>query len=237
MSNDNKSSKCLVITGGSKGIGLSTVERFMREGYRIINLSRSPIAIADATHIDADFAKMGWQVEAAARLESAIGTARSIVLVHNAALQMMGGTADVTAEQMRLMFEINVVAPSILTQLLLPKMSPGSAIIYVASTMGVRATRNLAGYVASKHALVGLMRSTCQDLAGSGIHTSCVCPGFTRTDMLSGFGGEVLKHLASLTTQNRLIEPAEIADAIYFAATNPALNGSILAADLGFIEP
>ena len=95
----------------------------------------------------------------------------------------------------------------------------------------------MVAYATSKHAVAGLMRSTAQDLAGTGIHTACICPGFTNTEMLQGYGGEALSHLASLVTQKRLIAPAEIAELLFHAAQNPVVNGSMIQADLGFIEP
>jgi 3-oxoacyl-[acyl-carrier protein] reductase len=94
-------------------------------------------------------------------------------------------------------------------------------------------------YVVSKHALLGLMRSTCQDLSGTGVHTVCVCPGFTDTEMLrSHVGGnaEILAAIASGVTANRLIEPVEIARTIQFAAREPVLNGAVLHANLGQIN-
>ena len=94
-------------------------------------------------------------------------------------------------------------------------------------------------YVTSKHAIVGMMRATCQDLANTGIHTVCVCPGFTDTEMLRTHVGqdeEILKSIASLSTFNRLINPEEIAAAIQFAAKNPVMNGAVMHANLGQIE-
>ncbi len=83
------------------------------------------------------------------------------------------------------------------------------------------------------------MRSTCQDLAGRQVHTTCICPGFTDTDMLRehvGGSDDVLKSIAAVCSYNRLIEPAEIADTIYFCATHPVINGTVMHANLGQIE-
>ena len=84
-----------------------------------------------------------------------------------------------------------------------------------------------------------MMRATCQDLAGSGIHTACVCPGFTDTEMLRAHVGddpEILKSIAGTTTFGRLVEPSEIAATIQFAANNPVINGAVLHANLGQVE-
>jgi len=81
-----------------------------------------------------------------------------------------------------------------------------------------------------------MMRATCQDLAGRGIHTACVCPGFTDTEMLRAHVGEdpeILKAIASMSTFDRLVTPAEIATTIKFAADNQVLNGAVIHANLG----
>jgi 3-oxoacyl-[acyl-carrier protein] reductase len=63
-------------------------------------------------------------------------------------------------------------------------MGPGSSVLYVGSTLSEKAVPGSFSYVVSKHAQLGMMRATCQDLMGTGIHTAMVCPGFTDTEML-----------------------------------------------------
>jgi len=132
-----------------------------------------------------------------------------------------------------------VVACVQLDQLLLPLMGAGSSIVYVGSTLGEKAVAGACAYVVSKHALIGLMRATCQDLAGRGIHTACVCPGFTDTEMLRahvGQASEVLEALAGNVTFGRLIEPEEVARTIHFCALNAVINGAVIHANLGQFE-
>ena len=227
--------RCLVITGGSKGIGFATAKRFQREGYRVVNLSRSPIDLAGAVQIDADLADPQWGNAVERRLLEAVAGADTLTIVHNSALQIPGAVPDVRMEDLRAMLEVNVAAPVLLNGLLREQLAPGSSILYLGSTLSMRATRGMAAYVTCKHALVGLMRSTCQDLAGRGVHTACICPGFTDTEMLRAFAGAALPHLAALSTQGRLIDPEEIADVILFAARHAVVNGSVLGADLGMV--
>ena len=228
--------RCLVITGASRGIGLATASRFFEAGYNVVNISRTPAALDGIVQLGADLCTPGWQDAIAADLLAAVAGAQTLVVVHNAALQPAGPVQDLEPEVLRQVLELNVVAPTLLNRLLLQRMGCGSSIIYIGSTMSFKATAGIAAYVASKHAVLGLMRSTCQDLAGKGIHTACVCPGFTDTEMLRGFGGDALEHLAGRSTQGRLVQPQEVAASIHFCAENPVVNGSLVKADLGFVE-
>jgi NAD(P)-dependent dehydrogenase (short-subunit alcohol dehydrogenase family) len=116
-------------------------------------------------------------------------------------------------------------------------MKPGSAIIYVGSTLSEKAVPGSYTYVTTKHAMVGMMRATCQDLAGRDIHTACICPGFTDTEMLRQHVQEEFMDLVRATsTFNRLIHPEEIAETIFWAATNPVINGAVVHANLGQVE-
>ena len=118
-------------------------------------------------------------------------------------------------------------------------MSAGSAILYVGSTLSEKAVANSFTYVTSKHAMLGMMRATCQDLAGLKIHTACICPGFTDTEMLRAHVGQdpdILESIAGGSALGRLIEPTEIADLLFFSAENPIINGAVLHGNLGQIE-
>ena len=89
-------------------------------------------------------------------------------------------------------------------------------------------------YVISKHAIVGMMRALCQDLAGTGVHTACICPGFTDTEMLrEHVPADAMAAVAEVSAFNRLIKPGEIAETLLFAAGNPVVNGAVIHANLG----
>ena len=91
-------------------------------------------------------------------------------------------------------------------------MKKGSSILYVGSTLSEKAVPQMSSYVISKHAMIGLMRSTCQDLFGRFIHTACICPGATETEMLVEYvqgNQDALKAMASTLSENRLISSEE----------------------------
>ncbi|MAM79466.1 MAG: short-chain dehydrogenase [Gammaproteobacteria bacterium] len=224
----------IVITGASKGIGKATAARFVANGDRVINISRSPSDIQGIENVPIDLAGPG-AIDSVDDLVNNLPF-DDIHLIHNAAKLVNDSIRDVDAESFKAIININIIAPQILNQAILPKMAEGSSIIYIGSTLSEKAVANSYSYVSTKHAMVGMMRATCQDLAGSGIHTACICPGFTDTEMLRahvGDSNEVLAEIGSMSSYGRLIEPAEIARTIEFATANPVINGSIIHANLG----
>ncbi len=230
--------KTLVITGASRGIGLATARRFLDAGYHAINLSRSPTP--DDRIEDHAIDLTGMEAEATIReLAQSLDGSREMVLVHNAAALVNDSAVNADTDTFRQVLELNIVAPHVLNRNLVGRMKGGSAIVYVGSTLSEKAVANSFSYVTTKHAMIGMMRSACQDLKGTGIHTACVCPGFTNTEMLKTHIGNdegVMDTISASTTFGRLVEPEEIAETIYFAATNPVINGAVIHANLGQIE-
>ena len=230
--------KTLLITGASKGIGLAVARMCLADNYRVVNLSRSPAPDAGIENHAIDLSSSS----AESRLKSLLGKVLEqgeIVLVHNAAKLHSDTANNTSTDDFRDIMDINLIAPHTLNQLVIPFMQPGSSIIYIGSTLSEKAVANTYSYVVSKHAMIGMMRATCQDLKGSGIHTACVCPGFTDTEMLRDHVGEdqeVLNSIAAMSTFGRLVSPIEVATTIKFAAENPVINGAVIHANLGQIE-
>ncbi len=231
--------KVLVITGASRGIGKATAEYFRDKGFLVVNLSRSKPDVKAIEHLSVDLADPGSTEQVASALCERVALAARIVLVHNAGLLLKDSVASIETKQFERALRVNVTSPALINTILLPVMKPGSSILYVGSTLAEKAVANTCSYVVSKHAQLGLMRATCQDLAGKGIHTAAICPGFTETEMLSdhvGGSSEILAALAQGNALGRLVEPEEIARALCFAAENPVINGSVIHANLGQIE-
>jgi len=228
------------ITGASRGIGREAAARFLKSGWSVMNISRRPCPVPGVLNVEADLSLPGWEEKVAPAVRDSLGTTGGrISLIHNAALYAHDDALSLSAEHLRQVLEVNVVVPAMLNRLLRPHLTDGSSILYVGSTLSEKAVRGAASYVTSKHALVGLMRATCQDLVGTRVHTVCVCPGFTDTEMLRQNVGEdaaVLQSVAARTTFGRLILPEEMADVLLFCANTPVLNGAVLHAHLGQIE-
>ena len=229
--------KNLVITGASSGIGQAIAAAFNAAGYNVINLSRRPCPEAGVSSITCDLSQPDFSQQIAAQLTEQLDGIEETVLIHNAALLANDSVSTTDSDEFRRILEINLVAPNSLNQLLIPLMAKGSSILYVGSTLGEKAVPNSFSYVTSKHASIGMMRATCQDLAGRGIHTACINPGFTDTEMLRAHVPEdVMPQIAAMSAFERLIRPEEIAETLLFAAQSPVINGATINANLGQIE-
>ena len=229
--------KCLLITGASAGIGLHTAQRFIKEGYSVVNLSRRRCPLPKVNHINCDLSAPGFMENLIPQLTPLLKEAEQIVLIHNAARMMQDSAVETPSNSFRQVLEVNLIAPNSLNYFTIPYMKPGSTVLYVGSTLAEKAVPGSFTYVVSKHAMIGMMRATCQDLAGRGIHTACICPGFTDTEMLRAHvPDEAMASVRAMSAFDRLIDPDEIADCLYWSAHSPVINGSVLHANLGQIE-
>ena len=231
--------KFLIITGGSSGIGYATAKLFQENNYSIINLSRSKIDLDNAIHIDIDLSTPNWQESLESNFKDLLSSSNQICLIHNASKMQSDTVESFNDDNLREVIEVNLVGPSILNKITIPFMKKGSSILYVGSTLSEKAVPHMSSYVMTKHGMIGLMRSTCQDLFGRFIHTACICPGATETEMLLEYvqgNQEALKIMASTLSENRLITSEEIAKTLFFCANNSVVNGSVIHANLGIQE-
>jgi NAD(P)-dependent dehydrogenase (short-subunit alcohol dehydrogenase family) len=228
--------KSAIITGASVGIGRATAQAFLDDGFKVINLSRRACPLVGVDNHACDLGSEQAIEQACQTLADAISGSSSVALVHNASTMLKDSATHCDSVSLRQVLETNVVAINSINQRLLGLMPASSSLIYVGSTLSEKAVANSFSYVLSKHAQLGMMRASCQDLMGSGIHTALVCPGFTDTEMLRthlGGDSELTGMIAGMNSFNRLIDPAEIAELIRWAHHNPVINGAVLHANLG----
>lgn len=226
----------VIITGASAGIGEATARRFLSDDCRVYNLSRRPCELPEVENLRCDLASEAAISQACDRLAPVIAGSDSVALIHNACQMRKDSALNCASEDLRAVLETNVVAINSLNQRLLPALPARSSVLYVGSTLSEKAVAGSFSYVVSKHAQLGMMRASCQDLFGKGIHTALICPGFTDTEMLRTHlndDAQVLESLAAMNSYGRLITAQEIAELIHWAHHNPVINGAVLHANLG----
>jgi NAD(P)-dependent dehydrogenase (short-subunit alcohol dehydrogenase family) len=240
--------RLVVVTGGGKGIGRAIVERLAAAGERVVAIGRDRAAL-DATAAAALEVCDVTDERAVGELFARLGGVE--VLVNNAGVSASAPLARTTLEEWRAQLEVNATGAFLCTRAVLPGMlgRDSGRIVTVASTAGRVGYRYTAGYTASKHAAVGLMRAVAAEVAGTGVTANTVCPAYVRTEMTrrsveriaaaTGRGSEESEAaLAASSPLGRLLEPEEVAAAVAFLASPEAgaINGQTLILDGGGIQ-
>ncbi len=240
--------KVAVITGATSGIGLATAQRFAAEGAYVYITGRRQAELdaavasigANATGVQADSTKTADLDALYAKVEQ--GHGRIDVLFANAGGGGMLPLGEISEEQIDDTFGRNVKGVILTVQKALPLLSRGASVILTGSTAGVQGTPAFSVYSASKAAVRNLARSWILDLKDRGIRVNTISPGATKTPGLVDLAGPdasaqqgLLDFLASKIPMGRVGDPAEIAAAALFLASDDAsfVNGVDLFVDGG----
>ncbi|MBM7773027.1 NAD(P)-dependent dehydrogenase (short-subunit alcohol dehydrogenase family) [Actinokineospora baliensis] len=225
----------VVVTGGTRGIGAAVAARFRAAGDEVIALGRADCDITDEAAVGAVFAGIG-PVD---------------VLVNNAGIASSAPLVKTTLDQWRDQQDVNALGAFLCTRAVLEGMLARDTgrIVFVASTAGKVGQRYTAAYTAAKHAAVGLMRAVAAEVAGTGVTSNAVCPTFTRTDIVAEATRVIAERtgrspvdaeaaLAGASPLGRLLEPEEVAFAVWFLASAEAgaVNGQSLVLDGGGVQ-
>ena len=227
-----------IVTGAARGIGKAIVERLASEGYSVVALDR-----LDAVHdVARSLRAAGSKVESEVvdiRDRAAISAimdkhAPIEVIVNNAAITGTHVFDELTEAHFREAFEINTVGTFVVAQEGARRMRNGGRIVNIASRSFAGAPQ-MAHYVASKTAVVGLTRAMAIDLSARDIRVNAVAPGVVDTDMLHYMTPERQKLMLTLQLLGRIGQPDDIARAVSFLASseNRYFTGQVLIVDGG----
>jgi short-subunit dehydrogenase len=187
-----------LVTGASAGIGLELARAFASRGYDLILTARNEKAIADAAReviatygVDARPMTADLSLPRAAEaIADATAQARIDldVLINNAGVLFEGDFVGIPLESYLRLLQINIVAATALTRLFLPAMLERrrGRILNVASTAAFAPVPRLATYAAAKAYVLSLTESLAEELVGTGVTATALCPGFTDTAMTRG---------------------------------------------------
>jgi NAD(P)-dependent dehydrogenase (short-subunit alcohol dehydrogenase family) len=236
--------KVALVTGGTSGIGLAMVERFVSEGAHVVVVAR------DQGHLDALAERFGSAVTVLAGdigcaedlnrvFAGIVATGRRLDIVcANAAAAVAGALGSVTIADFRAVFDVTVLGTLLTVQHALPLMPDGGAIVLTGSIAGAKGRAGRSVYNASKAALRSFARSWASELAPRNIRVNLLSPGPTDTRAFSGASETARAQMAAQTLRGRLARANEIAAVALFLASDQAsfVNGAELFADDGVAQ-
>lgn len=228
-----------LVTGGASGMGLATVERLARDGFRVVMVDRAAALVAqEAGRLAAEGLAVEGRVldltdEPAVRaLVQSLGPVTA--LVNNAGVFDERKFAEVSSDDFRRAYEVNLIAAATLTQEVARTMPEGGRIVNIASRAYLGA-RNHPHYVASKAAIVGYTRASAMELAPRGILVNAIAPGLIDTPILRALTPERLAAQLALQPTGKAGRPEDIAQAVSFLVSPQTgfITGQVLFVDGG----
>ena len=237
--------KSVFITGGSKGIGAACVELFSKNGFAVAfvygednKAAQKLAAKTSALAIKADVSDVEQIEKAFDQARTYFGIRSFDVVVCNAGISASGLITDMNEDVVDLLIGINLVGTINVSRKAVSYMveEKKGNIVMISSMWGQRAASCESIYAATKAGIIGFARSLAAELGPSGIRVNVVSPGVIATDMNREYSDEDMSALADETPLGRIGLPDEVAEAVYYLASDKAsfINGQVLGVDGGF---
>jgi NAD(P)-dependent dehydrogenase (short-subunit alcohol dehydrogenase family) len=242
---------CLV-TGAGRGVGKAVARLLSENGHRVALASRSRDQLetvaswlpGPALVVPTDVTDPAAVEEMFARVEGEWGPVE--VLVASAGAGTAAPVVATTDEQWQQMLDLNLTAPFRCLRRALPPMlaAEWGRVVVIASVVAKRGEPMVSAYAASKHGVLGLVRSASREVADRGVTVNAICPGYVHTAMteanveaIAGRTGrthdQARELLAGRQPIGRLVEPGEVAQAVLMCVDNAAVNGQGINVDGG----
>lgn len=226
-----------LVTGGTRGIGAAIASRFVLDGHRVIVTGTSSASQPPkgCDYRAVDFSDRG----ATEAFADAVKALNIDILVNNAGTNTISPFARINSDDFDRIQLVNVRAPLLLCQAVLPAMQKNKwgRIVNVSSIFGKVSKTFRGSYSASKFSLDGLTAALAAEVAVDGIMANCVAPGFIDTDLTRAVLGEAgIAEIAKQVPIGRLGTPDEVAALVSWLASaeNSYLSGQNIAIDGGY---
>jgi 3-oxoacyl-[acyl-carrier protein] reductase len=238
----------VVVTGGSRGLGLGIARKLAGEGYHVIAVARNDTDPLTSAMLEAERDKPGsfhFVPFDLAKTEDIAGFVKTLRkdfgpiygLVNNAGMSFDGALALMPNAQIEQLVRLNTISPIVLTKYVVRYMMAdgGGRIVNIASIIGFTGYSGLSVYAATKSSLIGFTRSLAREVGRMGVNVNSVAPGFVDTEMTRGLKDEQRQQITRRSALGRLTEIDDVAAAVEFllGSKSKSITGTVLTVDAG----
>jgi 3-oxoacyl-[acyl-carrier protein] reductase len=239
----------VIVTGGSRGLGLGIARKLAFSGYHAIAVARretsqltAAMAEAECEHpgsfhfVPFDLTDIDGLANFVKSLRKTFGPIYG--LVNNAGTSFDGSLALMPNSQIEQLVRMNTISPIVLTKYVVRAMMAdgGGRIVNIASVTGLAGYSGLAVYSATKASLLGFTRSLAREVGRMGVNVNSVAPGFVETDMTQGLKEEQRQRIERRSALRHLTDVDDIANAVEYLLGEKGKNvtGTVLTVDSGY---
>ena len=234
----------VIVTGGSRGLGLGIARTLHAAGYSVIVVARSPTEeVRDFAFVPCDLANIAAIPELVSGIRKQFGPVYG--LVNNAGLGTSGVLATMPDAEIARLVQLNTVAPMVLAKYAVRSMMArgvapgmtqgGGRVVNIGSIVGQTGYSGLSVYSATKASLIGFTKSLAREVGKLGITVNTVAPGFIATEMTHSLDEHQRSQIARRSALNRLAEVDDVAYAVEYLMSDKARNitGTVMTVDAG----
>ncbi|MGD0892955.1 MAG: SDR family oxidoreductase [Terracidiphilus sp.] len=238
----------VIVTGGSRGLGLGIARRLSESGFRAIAVARKEsVELTDAMReteevrpgslhfASYDLAAVEGIPDLVKKLRKEFGPIYG--LVNNAGMSVDGALALTSTQQIEQVVRLNTISPMVLAKHVVRTMMAdgGGRIVNMSSITAFNGYSGLSVYAATKASMVGFTRSLAREVGRMGVNVNAVAPGFVETDMTQGLKDEQRQQIERRSALKRLVDVDDVANAVEFLLSDRSKNitGTVLTVDAG----
>ena len=238
----------VIVTGGSRGLGLGIARRLTQAGYSVIAIARKQNSELAAAIQGAENANPGsfrfvpFDLAVIEGIPDVVKTIRKDFgpiygLVNNAGISFDGALALMPTSQIEQLVRVNTLSPMVLTKYVVRSMMAdgGGRIVNMSSITAFTGYSGLSVYGATKASIIGFSRSLAREVGRMGVNVNSVAPGFIETDMTHSLKDEQRQQIERRSALKRLADIDDVANAVEFLLSDNAKNitGTVLTVDAG----